>query len=240
MVLEALSSWICLQWGWLFGITVWLPLDRGLIGGVQRVTLATVLALPFLSIDSTAPVAWIVLPLAVLGGALASLPIALAVATFEMSGVIFESSRGQMLAAAYTGLSVGSVTSVGRALAWGAWVVVLQSGFFERCVTLEPAIYRAENELIGIGRALFAAIGNAWETALELALPLAIVFVGVDFFIGFLGQLVPRLFLFVEAFILKTLLGFGFIYWATFSTSGEWPLRLLSAPLAGLGGGAGG
>ena len=196
------------------GFVAVIPLSSLSVGVFQKGSIAALTAgvvAPFCPVE---PLTASVVVKEVLIGASLGIPLAASVGAAEMFGELFDSARGQTIAAAYAPLSDSVVSPMATYCMYRWWAVVLMSGivgvlvqgFSQSVGTLPPGLVQ-EADFLGIGRLVFISASVIALGAFQAFLPIGIVFLFVELCFGLLGRALPSHSFSMEALLLKTVLG---------------------------------
>jgi flagellar biosynthesis protein FliR len=197
------------------GMLAIIPLSFDLFSIFLRIAFSLLVAI---SLNGYAPFSpessWGVLAGNFIAGVALGLPSALLVHGAEWFGETFDSARGQSIGSVIDPFHQSS-TAMAQLCGSAGWAIVLLGGFVPNSLIALAESFRVlpitENILMnsaGLGQNIFHLLAIFLDGAARVALPLATLFVMIEFLCGVLAKLVPGASLASESFQLKFWIGF--------------------------------
>lgn len=171
-------------------------------------------------------------------GALLALPAALFVNLVEAWGSLFDTARGQSISQAYDPITQVHGSQFSMLLRYLIWASLLYLGFMEQgIVALWDSFKQIPAGSWGITNFsnnsvhLLEMIGKLVSGLFLTFLPFGLAFLLVEVAVGFLSKLVPKISLFGESFLCKTIVGFFLLFALSRFELGASLLRITAPPL---------
>lgn len=200
------------------GVISLLPLAQGAVSQLQRFSLSLLIALALQGVVPAQSFSFWGLAGEFLIGIIIAVPTAIVLECAAIWGELLDWGRGQTMANLIDPLTHRSTAPTAMLLHWAIWIYVITAGGLELVLNgfaqsfqLVPAFALEVSMLPGIGQRLLVLIGQQLSGVFGIFLPLACIYLLVDFCVGILSKLLPQVSFTHESFISKSALALIFL-----------------------------